>query len=344
MAIYIPGWYEQMAQSGSIQGIGDLIGRKIAPDFRANQDLQRMVQQNPAVMEQFSNMDPAALAQIQKTIGFVNKAPLTSLPAGAERQQRELKQAALGRVMATPEGAAEVDANLTGTLRADQREANRLAIENAKLTLEGRVIDNKTGQIKLDALDKETKRLQGVLDKAAPELAPTARALAYGGQVSTEALQRVYADDTLRGAFQDYYKAFQFEREANLRKSLAYAKTPQEKAMAISWVEKELDNTRLRVSDLEGRTAPRNLLYGGFSPEGKQQMEKDMKELEAARTRLKEWQEIYAEEVGKLGIKGAPGMIQRGQQTPAPITPGPLANPNNRVPLGQLDNMLFKTP
>ena len=141
MAIYIPGWYEQMAQSGSIQGLGDLIGRKIAPDFRANQDLQRMIQQNPAVMEQFSNMDPAALAQIQKTIGFVNQAPLTSLPAGAERKQRELKQAALGRVMATPQGAEEVDANLTGTLTSTQRKAADLNIQGAEQDLQYKKLD-----------------------------------------------------------------------------------------------------------------------------------------------------------------------------------------------------------
>jgi hypothetical protein len=331
MAIYIPGWYDQMAQSGSISKLGDIAGRKFMPDFRANQDLQKMVQQNPNLMTEISNMDDAARLALSKSLGFVNKDPLAALPVGAQRQERERITKTRAELMKDPTNAAEINAKEFGLLTPEQRKTQ-------SLTLEGRVIDNKTGQLKLDVLEKEVAKTEGILAKKAPELVDVARAVVYGKAVPAEAMERIYADENLSKAYVDYYKAFSMEREGNIRKSLASMRTPQDKAMAIAWVEKELDNTRMNLQNLRSKIGGRDGFLAQMNPATKGQYDQSVSEAERLQKRLLELENVYAEEMTKQGVK-----IPKNQTQPTgPITPGPLANPANRMPLNQIDGTLFK--
>lgn len=332
---YLPGWWDEISKNAT--GLAQQLPQFIQPDRVANKKLQEMVQQNPMILEQMGNMDAGTRSLLEQSLGFQKQAPISQLPVGAQRQERELNQQLLNETMATPEGREEVRAGRTNTLTMRKRKAEELGLQNAELTLEGRIIDNKTGQIKLDQLQKESTRLEGILNKAAPELAPTARALAFGGNVSTEALQRIYADDTLRNAFQDYYKAFAFGREADLRKTLQSMRTPQERLMAVGWVEKELDNTRSQVLALRNKVRGREGFLTRMSDAGTYAA--DTTELTRLESRLKDLENTYADEVNKLG-----GKLPKNETQTAPVTPGPLANPQTRMPLNQLDNVLFKNP
>lgn len=324
---YIPGWWDEISKNAT--AFAGQLPQMIQPDRVANKKLQEMVQQNPMLLEQFSNMDEGTRNMLAQSLGFKNENPIAKLPVGAARKERDYQQGLRNEVMSDPASRAEALATQFGTKTPKQRQAE-------DVTLEGRILDNKTGKLKLDVLEKEVARNEAILSKAAPELAPLARALAFGQQVPTEALQRIYADDTLNKAFQDYYKAFQFGREADLRKTLASMKTPQEKLMAIGWVEKELDNTRQQIIPLRAKVRGREGFMTQLSDPATYKADAD--ELTRLETRLQQLENTYADEAEKMGTK----LPKNNVIAPtAPVTPGPLANPASRPPLGQIDNALF---
>lgn len=133
---YIPGWWDEINKNGAISNLVQQLPQMIQPDNVANRRLQQMVQQNPMILEQMSNMDEGTRKLLEQSLGFRKNAPISTLPVGAQRQERELNQRLLNEAMATPEGAAEVRASRTGTLRANQREAENLSIQGAKQDLE----------------------------------------------------------------------------------------------------------------------------------------------------------------------------------------------------------------
>lgn len=172
MAIYIPGWYEQMAKSGSIQKLGNMLGAKFAPDYQANARLQEMVQQNPMLMEQFSNMDDATRAQLTKSLGFKNQDPIAKLPVGVQRQERE--SVATYNKTLTPEQRDIQMANKAGTVSqkdllrrdtTDARDAQKFEWEKALAPVE----------IKLKTLDVGTKELLANEQKRALDVVAAAR-------------------------------------------------------------------------------------------------------------------------------------------------------------------------
>jgi hypothetical protein len=176
------------------------------------------------------------------------------------------------------------------------------------------------------------------LESAVPGLAATARALAFGQTVPAEQLQRIYADETLAKPFQDYYKAFTLGREGNIRMTLASMRTPADKALAIAWVEKELDNTRMNLQNLRSKIGGRDGFLAQMNPATKGQYDQSVSEADRLQKRLLELENVYAEELTKQGVK-----IPKNETQPTgPITPGPLANPANRMPLNQIDGTLFK--
>jgi hypothetical protein len=268
---------------------------------------------------------------LAQSLGFKNQNPIAQLPVGAQRQERERITKRRAEVMADPVKAEEIDAKEFGFLTPAQRKAQ-------DLTLEGRVIDNKTGQLKLDVLEKEVAKTEGILAKKAPELVDVARAVVYGKAVPAEAMERIYADENLSKAYVDYYKAFSMEREGNIRKSLASMRTPQDKAMAIAWVEKEMDNTRTNLQNLRSKLGGREGFMAQMDPNTRGHYQQSVSEADRLQKRLLELENVYAEEMTKQGVK-----IPKNETQPAgPITPGPLANPANRMPLNQIDGTLFK--
>lgn len=326
---YLPGWWDEISKNAG--NLMQQLPGVIQPDKVAQKRLQEMVQQNPMLLEQFSNMDDGTRDMLSKALGFRNENPIAQLPVGAQRQERERITKTRNELMKDPTNAAEMNAKEFGLLTPEQRRSQQL-------TLEGRVIDNKTGKLKLDVLEKEVAKTEGILAKKAPELVEVARAVVYGKAVPAEAMERIYADENLSKAYVDYYKAFSMEREGNIRKSLASMKTPAERAMAITWVEKELDNTRMNLQNLRSKIGGRDGFLAQMDPSTRAQYDQSVKEAERLQARLLELENVYAEEMQKQGVS-----IPKNQTQPTgPITPGPLANPANRMPLNQIDGTLFK--
>jgi hypothetical protein len=295
-----------------------------------------MVQQNPAILEQLGNMDDASRKLFEQTMGFKKQSPVTGLPVGVQRAERERIQGLRNEAMKDPTKADELVSKDLGISNTQERQLKGLQIQGAQLGLEGKVIDNKTGKLKLDVLEKEVKRTEDILSKAAPELADAARAVVFGQQVPVESLQRIYADPQLSQAFSDYLKGFQMQLEGNVRKSIASMRTPQDKMLAISWVEKKIDNLRMEADNRRTAIQGRNGMLLQLSD--RLAYDKALRELAEYETQLKEFESVYNDELKKQGIK-IPEAGPKG-----PITPGPLANPKNRMPLNQLDNFLFRSP
>lgn len=325
----MPGWWDEISKNAT--GLVSQLPQMIQPDRVAGKRLQEMVQQNPMLLEQFSNMDDGTRNMLAQSLGFKNENPIAQLPVGAQRQERETKQKLRNEVMADPVKREEMLANEFGFLTPQARQEKALNIE-------GKILDNKTGKLKIDAYEKETAKLEKILETKVPGLAETARALAFGQSVPAEQLQRIYADETLAKPFQDYYKAFTLGREGNIRMSLASMKTPAERAMAITWVEKELDNTRMNLQNLRSKLGGRDAFLAQMDPATRGQYQQSAQEAERLQNRLLDLENVYAQEMEKQGVK-----IPKNTTQPAgPITPGPLANPANRMPLNQLDGALFK--
>lgn len=326
----IPGWWDEIGQ-----GITSLVGqlpKVFTPNTVAQKKLQEMIQQDPTILDRVANMDDAQRAMFAQGVGFKNQNPFQQLPAGQQRIDREEKNKAVAAIQGNPEAQAERDAFLTNTQTPKQRHIT-------DTTLEGRIIDNKTGQLKLDVLQKEVSRNEKILERDAPDIAKTARAAAFGQPIPVEQLERINADPNLREAFGDYFKGFQLTREHNLRMALQSMKSPQERMMAISWMDKEMDNTRTRIRDLQQMTSGRNGFMTMFSDRAG--YDAAIKQQEELTKRLSDYQEMFDGELTKMGIK-----LQRpGNPTAAPIapvTPGPMANPNNRPPLNAIDMNLFR--
>jgi len=331
---YIPGWWDEISKNAT--GLVSQLPQMIQPDRVAQRRLQEMVQQNPMLMEQFSNMDDATRAQLAQSLGFRKENPLANLPIGAQRREREEIQGLRAEAMKDPTKAEELASARLGISNQQDRRAKELQIKGAELGLEGKVIDNKTGKIKLDVLEKEVARTEKILSASAPELSEAARAVVFGKPVPVESLQRIYADPNLAPAFSDYIKGYQMQMEANLRKTIASMRTPSDKMLAISWVEKKIDNLRMEADNRRTAIQGRNgmLLQLNDRPA----YDKAIQELSEYENQLKEFESVYNEELKKQGID------LPKTPAPGPVTPGPLANPKNRMPLNQLDNFLFRPP
>jgi len=104
------GWWDEIA--GNATKLAGQLPEVFQPNNVAQKRLQDMVQQNPMLMEQFTNMDDATRAQLAQSLGFKGQNPLAGLPVGAQRMGREEQQRAVKSL--TPEQATERTANLAG--------------------------------------------------------------------------------------------------------------------------------------------------------------------------------------------------------------------------------------
>lgn len=325
---YLPGWWDELNKNNAFGNLVSQIPAMLNPDRSADNKLREMAQQDPTLMTRIANMGDAERQALADTMGYKKKNPFQALPAGEERKNRELKDKFMTEVMGDPIKAAEFKAKLLGIKTDSERQLDQV-------TLEQRVIDKKTGQLKLDVLEKETKRLGDILAKSSPDLLEAAKAVAFGKSLPAEVFQRINADETLAPTFQEYIKGFQLEREYSFRKTLQSMKTPAERAMAISWVEKELDNVRMNIIPLRNKLMGRDALLGQITDPAKFQA--DSQELARQEQKLKDLEDVYAEEMRKQGVK-----LPRNSAAPVgPITPGPFANPSTRPSLGGLDASLF---
>ncbi len=89
-AIYIPGWADSLLQSNTFGQLGGMLAQKFNPEGVANRKFQQLIQNNPMILDQFANMDPAQRQAMAEGFGF--KAPpssLMNLPMGPQAKARK---------------------------------------------------------------------------------------------------------------------------------------------------------------------------------------------------------------------------------------------------------------
>lgn len=105
-AIYIPGWADSLLQSNTFGQLGGMLAQKFNPEGVANRKFQQLIQNNPMILDQFANMDPAQRQAMSESFGF--KAPpasLMNLPMGPQAKARKEEEDFVNTL--SPEGRTD---------------------------------------------------------------------------------------------------------------------------------------------------------------------------------------------------------------------------------------------
>lgn len=167
---YLPGWWDEISKNAT--GLVSQLPQFIQPDRVASKKLEQMLQQNPMLAEQMSNMDAGTRQLLEQSIGFRKQAPISAMPVGAERQMREMTQGILGEVMKDPVKRQDYIKKVTGArtdtdIKKEQQELTTgqqqidINAMNAEL-LSGKVKDFKRTQASVDAALAKYPDLSGV--------------------------------------------------------------------------------------------------------------------------------------------------------------------------------------
>jgi hypothetical protein len=138
---YVPGWWDSISQNAT--GLMKQLPGVIQPDNVAQKRLQEMVQQNPMLLEQFSNMDDGTRNMLAQSLGFKNQNPIAQLPVGAQRQEREEMQGLRKEVLADPRSRQEFIGSKFGTKTDQERTIQDQQITNNDITTQIRKLDFK---------------------------------------------------------------------------------------------------------------------------------------------------------------------------------------------------------
>lgn len=157
---YLPGWWDEISKSAT--GLVQQLPQFIQPDRVASKKLEGMLQQNPMLAEQLSNMDEGTRKLLEQSMGFKKQAPISSMPVGAERKMREMTQGILGEVMADPIKRQDYIKKVTGA-RTDtdiKKETQDLTKGQQEIDINAMNAELLTGKL------KDFKRTQANVDAA----------------------------------------------------------------------------------------------------------------------------------------------------------------------------------
>lgn len=166
---YMPGWWDSI--SDNVTKLVGQLPRLLQPNAVAQRKLEDMMQNNPMLMEQFTNMDDGTRAQLAQSLGFRGQNPLGNLPVGEQRRAREEQQAVLGSL--TPDQQEQRRAKIAGV--ETQKDILRRNVKDAREDQEfdwkrqimatdipARAVEAESRKLLLD----EQKRAVGVLEAA----------------------------------------------------------------------------------------------------------------------------------------------------------------------------------
>ena len=166
---YLPGWWDEINKGNAIGNLVQQLPQVIQPDNVAQRRLQTMLQQNPMLAEQMSNMDEGTRKLLEQSLGFKNQSPISQLPVGAERQQRELMQGLLGETLADPTGREDL-------LKRFYGKRTKVDVTKEQLDVQGKQVEIDAAKQTIDINDlnkqllggkvSDMKRTQADIDKA----------------------------------------------------------------------------------------------------------------------------------------------------------------------------------
>ena len=308
---YLPGWWDQINRDGAAEKAFSAFDKSRRPDAYANQSLQQMMQQNPGMLDKIANMDPQQRTLFSQTMGFQNQNPFENLAPGQQLLDRQEKASAVAKL--NPQQKEQRSAVLAGV------DSERKMGREDKLfdtSLEGMIIDNKTGKQNLEKLETEFARNENILIKAAPDIHAAAKAYVAGQQVPQELLERIFADKNLGPAFSGYVEAFQLRMRLNSSAAIASMRTPQEKMIGLQQLNTLIDNTRQELTPLISQTSENNAILGMMDMSGTGNFRTMVARRQKLEAQLDQMQRAYMQEMQKLGMQ-IPDMTSQTPPLPA---------------------------
>jgi hypothetical protein len=334
---YLPGWWDEANKNGAFTNLFAQLPALIQPDNVAQKKFERMVQQDPTLIGQISNMDPTARQAFAKAMGFKNydKSGIGTIEEGQQlKDQRELNKFLQ---TLTPEQLQERMAGRAGTKSTTtlQREGTffGLGVDEKK----GNIRKNEQ-EIKLNDMElrekEEFNTLMGTLKVKYPtENINLQRAVIdfVNGKIETPELQRITNDRTLAPAFNtlvDLYKqrvglAAQF-RMSSLR-------GPEEKLLGLQFMERGVDNAQAKINAAQKALNDLGLAGQSMQPE---QYNSALAALGEARQEHKEMVNAYQVMLQKEFGGKYPGAFNPQNET--------LDPPPNVPPVVSLASLLFQ--
>lgn len=326
---YLPGWWDEANKNGAFTNLFAQLPTLIQPDNVAQKKFERMVQQDPALIGQISNMDPTARQAFAKAMGFRNydKSGIGTIEEGQQlKDQRELNKFLQ---TLTPEQLQERMAGKAGTKSTTtlQREGTlfNLGVDEKKSNIRRNEQEIKLNDMELQEKE-EFNTLMGTLKVKYPtENINLQRAVIdfVNGKIETPELQRITNDRTLAPAFNtlvDLYKqrvglAAQF-RMSSLR-------GPEEKLLGLQFMERGVDNAQAKINAAQKALNDLGLAGQSMQPE---QYNSALTALSDARQEHKEMVTAYQVMLQKEFGGKYPGAFNPQNET---LNPPPNVGPSS---------------
>lgn len=243
---YIPGWWDTISQNA--QRFAQALPQSIEPEGVANRRFQQLIQQNPTIMQDFANMDPAMRQSMAQAMGMKSvPQALQDLPKGEKLKQQEFV-AGLSPAMQ--------ERYRLGQAGLKTESEYSMAERAAKLELETGELRNQvaTGQV------KDMKRADKLIEDAALAY-PSLRGVNFtelakqvvrtNDQVDPTLITAISADPGAKQLFDTAVGVQRMKYESDLRAQLAQMKGPDDKRQTAM----EL----LRVLQLQGNSLENQL-------------------------------------------------------------------------------------
>jgi hypothetical protein len=243
-SIFLPGFWDQI--SPSVLGFSDALSRRLNPNIYADEELKKMVQNDPNFISKMADAPPETQAVMAETIGFKGKNPFANLkPSSKKILDESIIKAGLGAVAADPEG---VGANTVGGRTSNQKASEDLSLKQAELQLAATEYNNEVtkqtlafGKLKLDQAEEDwttQQELKAQFNLKDINLGKVADDIMMGKEVPAPLVKRINDDPALRQAINDY----QTTRLARIDQSL------RREAMGMQRGANNSDNTKFILS------------------------------------------------------------------------------------------------
>lgn len=109
----LPGWWDQIGPS--VQDFISKIGPVLRPDETAQNKYEKLVQQDPSIVQRLSNMNQEERRQFAKGLGARNLDIFGAMPEGAQLKQQNRISSAWDSITGNSQAQAEANAGITGT-------------------------------------------------------------------------------------------------------------------------------------------------------------------------------------------------------------------------------------
>lgn len=238
---YIPGWWDTISQNA--QRFAQALPQSIEPEGVANKRFQQLIQQNPAIMQDFANMDPAMRESMAQAMGMkAMPQALQNLPKGEKLQQQEFV-ASLSPDMQRRYRLGQAGLKTEGEYTTAEKAA--------ALELQTRELSNEVAMGQL----KDMKRADKIIEDAAA-MYPSLRGINFtelakqvirtNDQVDPTLITAISADPGAKQLFDTAIGVQRMKYESDLRAQLAQMRSPDEK--------RQTSMELLRVLQLQGNS------------------------------------------------------------------------------------------